>query len=59
MRYLWRTPYTLVNTRMAALTGPEPRTPFPQALRQALADLPSLSPAGSMRAPAMQQSPGH
>ena len=39
MRYLWRTPYTLVNTRMAALAGPEPHTPFPVALRQALMDL--------------------
>lgn len=38
MRYLWRTPYALVNTRMAALVGPEPHTPFPQALREALAE---------------------
>lgn len=39
MRYLWRTPHALVNRRMAALAGPEPHTPFPQALRQALGDL--------------------
>jgi len=39
MRYLWRTPHSLVNRRMAALTGPEPHTPFPQALREALAGL--------------------
>lgn len=39
MRYLWRTPYQLVNTRMQALAGPEPHTPFAQALRTALAEL--------------------
>jgi nucleoside-diphosphate-sugar epimerase len=37
MRYLWRTPHTLVNTRMAGLTGSEPQTPFPEAVRAALA----------------------
>lgn len=45
MRYLWRTPYQLVNTRMAALTGGEPRTPFAQALRTSLAELDMLRPA--------------
>jgi len=44
MRYLWTTPYTLVNTRMAQLVGPEPHTPFPQAVRQALGDLGLLDP---------------
>jgi len=39
MRYQWRTPHTLVNTRMAALSGPEPHTPFPEALRAAMAEL--------------------
>lgn len=39
MRYLWRTPHALVNRRMAALVGPEPHTPFAQALRLALRDL--------------------
>lgn len=39
MRYLWRTPHTLVDTRMAALTGPLQRTPFDQALRQSLRKL--------------------
>lgn len=39
MRYQWRAPHTLVNTRMAALTGAEPHTPFPEALRAALAEL--------------------
>lgn len=39
MRYQWHTPHSLVNTRMAALTGAEPHTPFPEALRSALAEL--------------------
>lgn len=39
MRYLWRRPHRLVNTRMEALVGPEPHTPFEQALRFALAEL--------------------
>lgn len=39
MRYLWRTPHRLDNTRLCALLGEEPRTPFDQAVRQALADL--------------------
>ena len=39
MRYLWRRPHRLVNTRMEALVGPEPHTPFAQALRCALAEL--------------------
>lgn len=39
MRYLWRTPHRLDNTRLIALIGDEPHTPFDQAVRQALADL--------------------
>ena len=39
MRYLWRRPHALVNRRMAELTGAEPHTAFPTALRQALIDL--------------------
>jgi nucleoside-diphosphate-sugar epimerase len=39
MRYLWRTPYALANTRLVSLIGEEPHTPFPLALRAALADL--------------------
>ena len=39
MRYLWRTPHRLDNTRLRALIGDEPHTPFDQAVRQALADL--------------------
>ncbi len=44
MRYQWRTPHTLVNNRMAALTGGEPNTPFPDALRAALTELGMFSP---------------
>ena len=39
MRYLWRTPHRLDNTRLRALIGDEPHTPFDQAVRQALVDL--------------------
>jgi nucleoside-diphosphate-sugar epimerase len=39
MRYLWRTPHRLDNTRLRALIGDEPHAPFDQAVRQALADL--------------------
>ncbi|MES2190585.1 MAG: hypothetical protein V4454_10710 [Pseudomonadota bacterium] len=39
MRYLWRVPHALVNTRMASLTGSEPHTPFEHALRLSLDDL--------------------
>ncbi|MBX3655934.1 MAG: sugar nucleotide-binding protein [Ramlibacter sp.] len=54
MRYLWTTPYQLVNTRMAALVGPEPHTPFPQALRAALADLGLLQRGAAPGAPALR-----
>ena len=49
MRYLWRLPYRLVNKRMLALAGPEPQTPFPVALRKALAE-PQL-PAAAQAVP--------
>ncbi|MBU0748923.1 MAG: NAD-dependent epimerase/dehydratase family protein [Gammaproteobacteria bacterium] len=39
MRYLWTTPHALDNTRLRALIGDEPHTPFDQAVRHALADL--------------------
>lgn len=52
MRYLWRTPYTLINTRMAALVGPEPRTPLDQALRAALAEQGLLSGESPVTPPA-------
>jgi nucleoside-diphosphate-sugar epimerase len=52
MRYLWRTPYALANARLVSLIGDEPHTPFPQALRSALAGLGMLDagPAGTPQA---------
>lgn len=51
-RYLFGTPHRLDNRRLCELLGAEVRTPFDQALRQALADLGLLrfspaSPAGA------------
>ena len=43
MRYLWETPHALANGKLAALIGPEPHTPLPQALHMALADLGMLN----------------
>lgn len=45
MRYLWSTPHRLDNTRLCALIGEEPHTPFEQAVRSALHDLGLLAPA--------------
>ena len=39
MRYLWRRPHQLVDTRMQQLLGPQRQTPFPDAVRLALAEL--------------------
>lgn len=39
MRYLWRTPHALVNTRMGKLIGMEPHTPLDEALRLSLDEL--------------------
>lgn len=39
MRYLWQTPHALANDKLAALIGPEPSTPLPQAVQAALVDL--------------------
>lgn len=50
MRYLWNTPHRLDNTRLAALIGEEPHTPFEQAVRRALHDLGLLAPAHSQAA---------
>ncbi|WP_298212968.1 NAD-dependent epimerase/dehydratase family protein [Acidovorax sp.] len=46
MRYLWATPHRLDNTRLHALIGDEPHTPFDQAVRLALADLGMLAAPG-------------
>lgn len=45
VRYLWRTPHALRNRRLAQLIGEEPRTPFPEAVRAALAERGLLAPA--------------
>lgn len=45
MRYLWQRPHRLAGTRMQALLGPEPHTPFPDAVRTALAQLGFSQPA--------------
>ncbi len=45
MRYLWQTPHALANGRLIALIGSEPQTPWPQAVRLALADLGLMNPA--------------
>lgn len=39
MRYLWTTPHQLDNRRLCALIGPEPHTPFAQAVHQSLDDM--------------------
>ena len=52
-RYLWHTPHRLANERLTALIGPEPRTPLPQAVRAALADLGLVAPAAADQPPAL------
>jgi nucleoside-diphosphate-sugar epimerase len=39
MRYLWRRPHQLVDSRMQRVLGPQRQTPFQDAVRLALADL--------------------
>lgn len=39
MRYLWQTPHRLDDTRLRALAGPLPVTPFQQGVRAAVAGL--------------------
>jgi nucleoside-diphosphate-sugar epimerase len=39
MRYLWRTPLRLNNSKLVALIGKEPHTPVEEALRTTLAEL--------------------
>ena len=50
MRYLWRTPHRLDNTRLRDVIGAEPHTPFDEAVRQALADLGLVAAARSRAA---------
>ena len=39
MRYLGHVPHALVGSRLTQAVGPLPKTPLPQAVRQAVADL--------------------
>jgi len=39
MRYLWKQPLRMTNTRLAGTLAAEPRTPIDEAVRQTLADL--------------------
>jgi nucleoside-diphosphate-sugar epimerase len=45
MRYLWTTPHTLDNGRLAARIGSEPHTPFADAVRVALRHMGSTLPS--------------
>lgn len=47
MRYLWKQPLRLDNTKLVAFLGQEPHTPTDQALRVALTGLGCLKPAAS------------
>ena len=49
MRYLWRTPHSLVNRRMTALVGPEPRTPLEAAVDAALDNITQPSTAARLQ----------
>lgn len=51
MRYLWDTPHRLVNRRMAELAGPEPHTPFEQAVRESLRGLGFFDHGAGVTAP--------
>ncbi len=51
MRYLWRTPHALANTRLEQLIGPEPHTPFADAVQQAVAGLGLCRPAAALLTP--------
>jgi hypothetical protein len=39
MRYLWKQPLRMPNTRLTAMLAAEPRTPIDEAVRQTLVDL--------------------
>lgn len=49
MRYLWREPLRMDNSRLVALLGEEPHTPLDEAIREALRGLGSL-PKGDAEA---------
>jgi len=45
MRYLWREPVRMDNTRLRAVLGSEPHTPLDEAVRTTLEGLGCLPPA--------------
>ena len=45
MRYLWRTPIRMDNSRLISVLGMEPHTPLDEAVEAALVGLGSLTPA--------------
>jgi nucleoside-diphosphate-sugar epimerase len=44
MRYLWQVPVRLDSRRLERLTGPEPRTPLDEAVRETLLGLGCIAP---------------
>jgi nucleoside-diphosphate-sugar epimerase len=50
MRYLWKTPVLLDNSKLVARLGAEPNTPLAEALRAALDGMGALEPATTARA---------
>lgn len=45
MRYLWRTPICMDNSRLIAVLGKEPHTPLDEAVEATLIGLGSIAPA--------------
>jgi nucleoside-diphosphate-sugar epimerase len=58
MRYLWKTPVQLDNTKLVAFLGEEPHTPTDRMLRETLTGLgclkPVTKPAAALPAPGLQ-----
>jgi nucleoside-diphosphate-sugar epimerase len=44
MRYLWRTPISMDNSRLTAVLGKEPHTPLDEAVEATLIGLGSIAP---------------
>jgi hypothetical protein len=57
MRYLWRQPIGLSNTKLIAFLGAEPHTPLDAALAAALSDMGLLEGARAERA--LSLAPAH
>nr|WP_232316391.1 hypothetical protein [Candidatus Burkholderia verschuerenii] len=49
MRYLWREPIRMSNTRLVATLGREPHTPLDDAIEATLVGLGCLAPSSSPR----------